>query len=535
MGKKKKNQDELNENKIDNSKKVLEKEEISLDNIEPELEETESYQKASFAERLSLKFRKRLITNKIHTIILIIFLLVVIWGINIWADSKNLAQIDVTKNQLYSLTNTSKDQLKSLDKDILMYVYGYTKTDDLVQFLAQYNAFNSKIKYEIISESTNYDLVTKYSLGTSSAIVVTCGDKDRTIYPEYEFSTYDSDSGDSINLAEEVITNAILKVSTDDSVKVYFATGNSEYSKDELYYLTTYLEEEVYEVEEVNLLTVTEIPTDCDILAILGPGEDITESQAEIIKNYANNGGNLLVSAVSPKEGDFTNLQKVLDLYGVTIEKGLLYEGDSSHYLAYQNSSPLPYILIPGYSSSNPITSDFSNSNQMIIMPSAQSLKISDVVEENVSVTNSEIISTSSKCYNIEDYTKGITSATLKDLEQSTYTIGSELTRKIKSGENEIESKLVIFANDTFYMDKYQDANVQVATMSNAGNINLIMNTFAELGEEENLITVRKAANVTEFKNTESQARIVKLIIFGIPVVIIAMGVIIWNHRRHKR
>ena len=71
--------------------------------------------------------------------------------------------------------------------------------------------------------------------------------------------------------------------------------------------------------------------------------------------------------------------------------------------------------------------------------------------------------------------------------------------------------------------------------MNSPGNINLVLNTFAELGEEQDLITVRKAANVTEFKNTESEDRVVKLIIFGLPVLVIILGIIIWNYRRKKR
>ena len=71
--------------------------------------------------------------------------------------------------------------------------------------------------------------------------------------------------------------------------------------------------------------------------------------------------------------------------------------------------------------------------------------------------------------------------------------------------------------------------------MQYPGNINLSLNTFAELGEVEDLITIRKSANITTFQNTESEDRIVKLIIFGIPVLIILVGIIIWNLRRRKR
>ena len=89
-------------------------EEKSLDEVEPDLEEKEGYRKASFGEKLSLKFRKKLIASRLHTLILIVFLIVLVWGINIWADSKNLAQIDVTKNHLYSLTRNIKRSTKEL-------------------------------------------------------------------------------------------------------------------------------------------------------------------------------------------------------------------------------------------------------------------------------------------------------------------------------------------------------------------------------------------------------------------------------------
>ena len=316
---------EIKENETKESDVTLDQENTALEKVEPELEETEEYKKASFREKISLKFRKRLITSKFHTLVLIAFIIALVFGINIWADSKNLAQIDLTKNHLYSLTNTSKDQLKNLDKEIKIYVYGCDENNDLIQFLGQYNHFNKKISYEIITESTNYDLISKYGLGTYAALIVTCGDKDKIIYPDYEFSTSDYNTGDTVDLAEETITNAILKVSKDDPVKVYFATGNGELSKDNLSLLSGYLEEEVYELDEVNLLSVTEIPSDCDILAILRPNEDITESQAEVIKTYINNGGNLLVCAIQPTDGEFVNLQKALDLYGVKINKGRLY------------------------------------------------------------------------------------------------------------------------------------------------------------------------------------------------------------------
>jgi len=512
-------------------------EETSLEKIEPKLEETENYRKASFGEKLSLKFRKRLIANRFRTLVLVVLIVAIIVGINLWADKQNLAQIDLTENHLYSLTDTSKDQLRDLNKEVKIYVYGYTETDNYVQFIQQYCAFNNNISYEIINESNNYELITEYGLGTYSAIVVVCGEKDRTIYPDYEFSSYDYELGDSIDTTEETLTNAILKVSTDDPVKVYFATGNREYGKDTLYSLSAFLEEEVYEVDDLNLLTITEIPSDCDILAIMAPEEDLTDTQAELVRNYVNNGGNLIICSLNPSSSDFVNLQTVLDLYGAKINKGLLYEGDSRYYLAYQNSSALPYVLIPEFSTESEISSSLSgsSSNQMVIMPWSQALEISEVNEENVTVESNTILTTSQNCYKVTDYSKGITSTVLAESEKGQYTIGAELIRTVGTEEDKKQSKLVIYANDSFFLDTYKDGNVQISAMSQAGNINLALNSFAKLGEQENLITVRKAANVTNFKKTEAEDRRVKLIIFGVPVLIIILGIAIWNYRRKRR
>ena len=78
-------------------KEELENQETALERIEPELEETETYKKASFGEKISLKLRKRLIASRFKTFILILIIVIAIWGINIWAESKKLAQIDAIK------------------------------------------------------------------------------------------------------------------------------------------------------------------------------------------------------------------------------------------------------------------------------------------------------------------------------------------------------------------------------------------------------------------------------------------------------
>jgi len=310
---------------LENKESIDEKSLITSDPEDENIEDTEGYINASFKEKLSLKFRKRLISNRMNTFILVLFLIVLFIGVNMFANSKDLAQIDVTENKLYSLTQASKDQLAHLDKDINIYIYGFTEDNVYVNLVKQYAAYSDKIHYEIVTEETNYEVVTKYELSNSNynAFVVVCGDRDKTLYPDYEFSSYDNETGDTIDITEETITNAILNVSTDDPVKVYFAAGNGEYTTSEITGLITYLEAQVYECEELNLLSVTEIPEDCDILAILDPTEDFNEDEANAVKSYINKGGNIFFGMFKQSEtAQFPNLQSILDLYGVTIDFG---------------------------------------------------------------------------------------------------------------------------------------------------------------------------------------------------------------------
>ena len=187
--------------------------------------------------------------------------------------------------------------------------------------------------------------------------------------------------------------------------------------------------------------------------------------------------------------------------------------------------------MIPGYSLYNPITSKFQdgNSQKMVVMPISQSITVSEVSDENVNVTESEILSTSSKCYNITDYSNGITESSFDGLEPNTFTVATELTRTLTNGENEVESKLVIYGNDSFITDQ------MLYNFGGLGNFDLITNTFAELAGEEDLITVKKVTNNTIFQKTETQDRITKLIIFGVPVILILSGIIIWTYRKRKR
>lgn len=498
--------------------------------------EEKKEQKGNFGERFSLKFRRKLIANRARTWLLVIVLIAVFIALNAWARTKATAQIDLTESKIYTLSQTSKDQLASLDKEVMIYIYGYDDSNSYVTFIKQYAEYNDNIKYEIVTTESNYEIINKYDLDSTGygALVVTSGDRDVTLYPDYEFSSYDYVNGSyvTVDLTEESITNAILNVSTDDPTKVYFVTGHGEYDSSYVTGLTESLENLVYECEDLRLISVEEIPADCDILVFLNPSSDIESSEAEVLRAYINNGGNMFVAwfkEISNSANEFPNFQSVLDLYGAGVERGLLYEGDSNSYYYY------PYYIMPDVSTSSEITSDIATSGYFPLLLESQRVLTNDVDEENVTVSTESLLTTSSSCYNITNIDAINQGLSLDGLEQDSYTVAQKYTRSISISDDEdadtIDSSLILIGSSTFLLD-------QNGTYNYDANQSLVLNSFASLAGESDLITVQKYSSTsTAFTKTPTTFAdaIVKVIIFGIPVIIILVGIIIWAVRRRKR
>lgn len=61
------------------------------------------------------------------------------------------------------------------------------------------------------------------------------------------------------------------------------------------------------------------------------------------------------------------------------------------------------------------------------------------------------------------------------------------------------------------------------------------MNSVSYVSEKEDAITIRKNVEITNYTATETQDIVVKTIIFGVPVLIVLIGIVVWQLRRRKK
>lgn len=488
-------------------------------------------------EKIGTKFletiKKRWLISSTNTILLIAILIAIVILINSFVQSLELTPIDCTSNKQYTITDETKNRIKEIDKQVNIYMAGYTEEDTTYTLVKQYNKVCKNINVEIIDLTERTDLADKYHLQNDySAIVIESADKSKTLMSS-DLSTYDSNYN-TVDVTEEKVTSAILNVTSDKIAKVYFLTGFSEYSLDYsggMYYFSKYLDDEVLEYETLDILVKKEIPADCNTLVITTPTKDFDDYTTNQIENYINNGGNILwLNSSYGKQVSLTNVNKILALYGINpFDVGYVYETDANR-------------VVLGYSSC--ILEDLGNTKidknlNKVILLNATKINTNTEKMEELGIEEQKIISTADTTY----FRKNIsnTSNSTDGDEQGGFTVGGIYTKTISSkSENEENSKivsnLVILGDNNFISDIQVASNAYPMILLPYDNKDLALNAIAYLTDNDEGITIRKDYNnVSSFTATDAQKSLIMKVVFAVPILIIIIGIIVWQVRRRKK
>lgn len=492
--------------------------------------------KVKLGEKFSLALKRKWLVNGTKTFLIIAILIVAYIALNLTVQQLNLPEIDVTENKIYTLSDSSKKAIEKVDKDVKIYAYGFEEDSPLIKFLKQYNKANDKITYEMLTEESNLQMVKENDLQEGYyVLIMQSGDSKKVIDASTDFSTYDTTTYQRIDTTEQTITNSILALSEKNKPKVYFLTGHGEYSSEQTAVLNSFLTNEAFEINTLNLTTQNEIPENCDVLAILSPSADLLDGEVGIIKNYINNGGKIYFSMdILSQTVSLPNLQSVLDEFGVSVKNGYILE-----YNSEKGNSNYPYVFMPEISSTNSITSEIASDSFMWLAYSAKLNYKTDEELQALNVTKETLLSTTDDAIFVSDISADMATAA-QTAETGKSDIASLMTKTItktnEAGEEEkLEAKLIISASGSFASDYTMPELTSNYPMSYLGsNKDFIINSFAYLGEKGNTISIRKDMANSTYMPTEKQNAIVMTIIFTVPVIIILIGITITAYRKKE-
>ncbi len=479
------------------------------------------------------KIKKSVLIKRTTTIIFMIAIVILFIALTLWINSLDLNPIDFTSEKLYTLTKTSKEQVKNIQNDVNIYFIGYSENDAIIDLAKQYHNENSKINIEVTNATSRPDLVEKYGIDNNSNGIIVEGKEKSKILSTNDFYTYDPKTYEQIDITEEKLTNSILYVVAEKIPTIYFLEGYSEFTVSaNMNYLSMYLTNEVTEYKTLNIITTGNIPEDCDTLIITSPEKDFDDVATNAITNYINKGGNILWFNLAVTENkELPNVNKILSVYGIkSFEVGVINETDNSKMM-----SGAPSIIIPNVNY-NTITKNIPSA--LLINAS----KINFVTEEeleSLKVTKNTLLEASEGAFFRTNF--NITSSGKQQgEEEGPFIVGAEMQKKVseansETGESEKISKLVIYGENLFISDYTLSQTSSYPMISYAYNKDLVIDVVAYLVDRQEDIVIRKDTNTVNYTATVEQDNIIQGVIFGVPVIIIFVGILVWQHRRRKK
>ena len=486
-------------------------------------------EKQKISNRFFSFIKNKLLTNTMATILLIIVIIDVYILANIALKNVTLPEFDFTENKVYSLSEETKTKLKNLDQEVLITLINYAENETVIKFVEKYIILNKNIDIEEINDlASRKDLMEEYSLETTDTLIIISSGENEVTLSEWDLYTYDYSTYETIDRTEEAITNAIVEVTTRNKPKIYFMSNHAAYQVDKYFStIMSSMEEDANEVGTIDLLTQGSVPEDCDTLVITTLSEDITEFERDEIIKYINKGGEILILNGPDIAGkSLPNYQNVLNQYGVNIEDGVIFEGNSSNMLY-----GYPDFIIEKMSN-NSLTENL-NMNLSVCLADAASIKLDTEKAEELKVEYEELVYTSKNAFIRTDLTAGTATRTDKDSATGEFVVGAIINKKIDENNN---SKLIIFGNELFASDMpIQLSGYQYHIAELYNNEDVVLNSIAFLNEREDTITIRKSYDAVNYTATEMQHNIIMVIIFILPLSIIIFGIIVWQIRRRKK
>lgn len=328
-----------------------------------------------------------------HTIISLLIILGIIIFVNIIAV-RFFTRIDLTEDKIYTLSDASKNLVKSLDDKFLIKAYftsdlpaPYNNNRRYLQDqLDEYRAYaGGNFQYEFIDPSKKEDLeqeAQKYGIPPVQVQVL----KEDKLQVEKAYMGLVFLFGDkqerlpviqSTSNLEYEISSSIKKMTTKELKKIGFLSGQGEPNLQQMGRLQEMLSKQ-YEVTTVDLSGGKQIPNDIAVLAIVAPEQPFKSWEKYLIDQYLMRGGkiaffiNMVNANLQNQMARASNLElnDLLETYGVRVNTDLVRDVNCAYvtiqqqagFMILQNQVPFYYLpRASEFNKNSPVVKDLNS------------------------------------------------------------------------------------------------------------------------------------------------------------------------------
>jgi ABC-type uncharacterized transport system involved in gliding motility auxiliary subunit len=426
--------------------------------------------------------------------------------------SRSTQAVDLTRSGLYTLSPKSVLIVKRLDSDLQ--VTGFFRPDqnsdkttvqDLLSLYQQQSRF-VKVEFADPDRSATQAL----SLGVTISGSVVLQYKKRTPVVLDVTSQTESD-----------ITGAMLRLEENRTPIVCWAAGDGERSLADTDQTNGYsgaaslIRTSNYQSRDLLLSQQAQVPSDCDVVAVVGVRQPLSDPTIKTLQNYIDGGGRLLF-AFDPWATDpriLTSVNSVFQPYGVGFSGALVVEGDVAHQAANNPATPVAFDF-----GGSPIAKDLGNKYVYFVQPTL-------IIGQSTDQFNSvDVVTTTAQSFSIAEQRssadkrpgdKGGPFVLMQTLEQS-------------QASNGKKARVVLVGTSAIAANQAMPPNAAGA------NPDLLLGTLDWLSGQEDLIGISpKPAAAEPLAITQEEERLNYLLtLVLLPLLIAVAGAVVFVRRR---
>lgn len=437
-------------------------------------------------------------------------------------------KLDMTKDNILSFSDTTNDVIKNLkmDVNIISLIPTSDTNREMIQIdevLKKYDLASDKITYQRIDAKKNPAVLNKYpldgkALSSDYYIIFESERMHHVVSVDDLLIVYANANHSDIFLsgalkAEQYFSSAIVKVTEGSEINAYVLNGHGEKFNAENFTKNIF-PGAGYSFKDISL-SGEDIPENADVLIISSPETDYSNDEISKIDEFTRRGGDIEV-IVDADSGELTNLYAYMAEWGISFETGVAADDHAGNYTGNK-------LSIIAQINKNDITNTMGIENQAVLFPFARPITLN----EKVNVSHTVLATTGENGYVKQNIYFTDDSFTEGDVRKK-----SNLS-VIASRQNSIDSvSHMAVLGTSYFIGMSQEKNYDILnSAANRKFLTGLMNYMTD--QPSNFYIMPK--NIVQDEVVINQLSIylyTMVTVVFIPLVIIALGIIIWLRRR---
>jgi len=486
------------------------------------------------------------------TVILVTVILIVV---NFLSENYSF-RLDLTEGKEYTLSEATRNILKTLDKPVTVTVYFSRDlppnigniTENLKDMLIEYsNRSKGMVVYKFVNPNEKEELENEAVKNGIRPVMINVREKDQVKQQKAYLGAVVAVGEEKETIPfiqpgaamEYAFSTAIKKLSVVDKPSIALIQGHGEPMMNEISQVFMDLSV-LYSVDPLKMNDTTVIPDKYKTIAIIRPSDTIPPAQLAVLDAFLSRGGNIFI-ALNRVEGDFSTatgkavssgLEEWLGLKGLTVSDNFVIDQNCNSVTVQQQQGnfimssqvSFPYLPVISKFADNPVTKGLEAVALQFASPIAYS---GDTTKRFIPIAFSSAKSGTIRAPLYFDIQKEWTQ---NDFPMSGIAVAGIFEGKLAGSVN---SKIVIVSDGDFAVNGTQQGN-----QLPPDNISLLVNSVDWLSDDTGLIGLRtKVVTSRPVKElSDGTKTFLKWLNFILPIVlVIAYGLIKMQINRNKR